>query len=314
MLTFDSRMRNSTSDQVLRVEISGDGGLGWKTVFRQTGTNNNYVNRQISLAPWAGKRIRIRFRYGIAEELLSYSYYSGTSASVGFLVDNISLTGVSRLVDCDSVDLANTTSFSFGTSVQGTYFLSARARVWGGYPGFDDAVAHRLDVIDTTDTDDDGVIDFFDNCPLIDNFDQADFDGDGDGDVCDIDDDNDGVDDVQDDFPFNAAASVDNDLDGMPDTFHETCGNACQSTSGLVEDGDDDNDNVDDGLDNCPFDANPDQANNDSDPLGNACDPDSDNDGVEDGLDINPLNPRICGDSDVDNCDDCAVGRDRAGV
>lgn len=53
------------------------------------------------------------------------------------------------------------------------------------------------------DTDGDGVIDGVDNCPLDANPDQADFDGDGQGDVCDADDDNDNVLDFEDPYPFD---------------------------------------------------------------------------------------------------------------
>jgi hypothetical protein len=42
-------------------------------------------------------------------------------------------------------------------------------------------------------------------------------------------------------------------------------------------------------------------------------DPDDDNDGVVDGSDPAPLDPDVCGDSDADTCDDCAVGTDDFG-
>jgi len=44
-----------------------------------------------------------------------------------------------------------------------------------------------------------------------------------------------------------------------------------------------------------------------------AADPDLDNDGVPDVSDPEPHNPDICGDSDGDTCDDCAIGTDDFG-
>jgi beta-glucanase (GH16 family) len=52
---------------------------------------------------------------------------------------------------------------------------------------------NRITIAEPPDGDADGVPDRTDNCPLIPNSDQADNDGDGEGDVCDTDDDDDGV-------------------------------------------------------------------------------------------------------------------------
>jgi hypothetical protein len=90
------------------------------------------------------------------------------------------------------------------------------------------------------------------------NSDQATNDGDAQGDVCDPDDDNDGVLDGADNCPFASNGDqLDTDGDGL--------GNAC--------DADDDNDGVLDGADNCPLVGNFDQADFDRDGRGDVCDP-----------------------------------------
>ena len=120
--------------------------------------------------------------------------------------------------------------------------------------------------VDTTDTDGDGILDKVDNCIAIKNEDQANFDGDDLGDLCDGDDDNDGVPDLQDAYPL--------DPDRTETVFVDT-----------------DGDGIDDESDNCPATQNADQANFDGDEEGDSCDPDDDNDGVADDLDFAPLDP-----------------------
>ena len=160
------------------------------------------------------------------------------------------------------------------------------------------------------DADGDGVADANDNCPTTTNADQADFDHDGIGDVCDPDDDNDGAPDASDNCPLIAnsdqadtdrdglgnACDPDDDNDGMPDAT-DNCSLTANSDQadndrdglGNACDPDDDNDGVADSSDNCPFIANPSQANNDHDGAGDVCDPDDDNDGVTDANDNCPL-------------------------
>jgi Leucine-rich repeat (LRR) protein len=74
--------------------------------------------------------------------------------------------------------------------------------------------------------------------------------------TCAEDSDNDGIEDSMDAFPTNASASVDTDLDGMPDSFHENCDEACVTSSGLTLDLDDDNDGILDSDDQYPLEKN----------------------------------------------------------
>jgi hypothetical protein len=118
----------------------------------------------------------------------------------------------------------------------------------------------------SADTDVDGVPDGTDNCKTIANANQADYDGDGIGDVCDPDVDGDGA--------LNA-----NDLCPMTAVGAAADSSGC-SKAQVDFDGDDwCNPNAPSGgpvpcqpTDNCPNVANPDQLNGDGDEFGDACD------------------------------------------
>jgi Zn-dependent metalloprotease len=112
------------------------------------------------------------------------------------------------------------------------------------------------------DLDGDGVPNLTDNCLHDYNPDQHDLDYDGQGKVCDPNEDedfdDDGVLNADDNCAFDANAN-------QVDVDHDGDGDAC--------DPDTDSDGISNDDDNCPFTANADQANADGDGAGDVCDP-----------------------------------------
>ncbi len=149
------------------------------------------------------------------------------------------------------------------------------------------------------DADDDMVVDGEDNCPDVSNPGQTDTDGDGEGDACDDDDDNDNVPDTADNCPLTPNSDQ-ADRDG------DGKGDVCD---------DDDGDGIFDNEDNCPETSNPNQSDLDMDGIGDACDTDRDGDGVENGSDNCPDTPNA-GQQDIDEdgtgdaCDPDTTRRD----
>lgn len=126
------------------------------------------------------------------------------------------------------------------------------------------------------DTDEDGVPDVIDNCPVDSNGDQEDLDADGIGDVCDDDTDGDGIPDdddfIEDSSGVRTDLSRDSDNDGVDN----------------ADDDDADGDGIPDSVDRWLLDT-------DNDRVKNKFDTDSDGDGYSDAVerngDTNPFDP-----------------------
>ena len=158
------------------------------------------------------------------------------------------------------------------------------------------------DVCDDDD-DNDGILDGPDNCLLNFNPGQEDFDGDGQGNACDLDADNDNHNSFEfggdDCFPLDPAA------------WEGLCAGASKpKPSGSNQVPDSDGDGIVDTDDNCPNIANSGQVDTDGDGTGNVCDvcpDDTSNDTDNDGICAGPgfSAPKI---GDNDNCPNDANG------
>jgi YD repeat-containing protein len=204
----------------------------------------------------------------------------------------------------------------------GTYTVTPSSALFTFDPASRVIVVSGADVVGqdfvatALDTDSDTVPDFIDNCPLDWNPDQADSDGDGLGDVCDVLGTISGaVVDEESSLPVEGAyvfawaagvggsgthtdSSGDYAISGLEDGTYQVSADkqgyltkyydsTVPVTSGQEVDGidfalapDQDGDGVPNGQDNCPGVANPTQADADGDGQGDVCDDDVDGDGI----------------------------------
>jgi hypothetical protein len=147
------------------------------------------------------------------------------------------------------------------------YYLVTKESASGEGPlGFSSDGTPRPAPLPCVDSDGDRIADVIDNCPDYPNAKQLDTDFDSIGDVCDDDDDNDGLADYDEYILGTSRVDWDTDGDGLGD------GDEVYRWGSDPLSTDTDGDGFDDGDDNCPVFANPTQADLDSDGVGDICD------------------------------------------
>lgn len=135
-LQFASRLGLASPAQLALVEASLDEGASWVSLFQQAGQQSgttssfgetSFSAKTVSLAPYAGRALRLRWRYAFS----SGSFYPQASAGIGWYVDDITLSGVDTMATAGTpVDIASP-AFSFTATSAGTVLLQARAGMFG---------------------------------------------------------------------------------------------------------------------------------------------------------------------------------------
>ena len=137
-MTFRSRLRFATENQMAKVQVTTDGGLNWVDVYSQPGATPSgqssvpgeasFPLRTGSLAAFVGKHIQMRFNY----EVQGGEFFPGTDANLGWYVDDVAF---SQVLDASGgVVTAVTqgqTGFQFTAAQAGVHLLSVRPIISG---------------------------------------------------------------------------------------------------------------------------------------------------------------------------------------
>lgn len=149
-LSFRSRLRLATGDQIARVLVSTDNGLSWQPVYTQAGTGGagegSFQLRNVSLVAFEGKEIRLRFDYVFA----GGSVFTGTQDDRGWFIDEITFTNLRDVTTGAQIFpiAGGETEATFTPSSLGNFLLAVRPvisdRDWPFGPAFQATVVENL--------------------------------------------------------------------------------------------------------------------------------------------------------------------------
>jgi hypothetical protein len=150
-LSFLSHLGWATTNEVARVQISTNGGTNWEDIFMQPGTGSSghttFSAQTLSLSNCAGQITSVRFDYDITVAP-NRPYASGTSASVGWCLEDIVITNASQLINF-ATNATVSTDFDFVPAQTGNWVLEARGVIFNQF-GLDWSPAAQLTVVTNT--------------------------------------------------------------------------------------------------------------------------------------------------------------------
>src|SRR5665213_468136 len=144
-LSFQSLLGYATTTEVARVQISTNAGGAWVDIYTQTGSGTSgqsaFAAHSLPLGNCAGQLTYVRFDY----DYTGGSYYSQTSANVGWCLENIVLTNTSQLINL-ATNATVSTNFNFVPAQTGNWVLEAQPVIFKQF-GLDWSPAAPLTVV-----------------------------------------------------------------------------------------------------------------------------------------------------------------------
>jgi hypothetical protein len=125
-LEWSSRLGWATASQVARVQVTTNGGFSWQDLWSRIGTGDEgqvaFERAAVSLAPFAGREILLRFHY----DHQGGSYFNQIVDGVGWYFDDVRVSGCEQWVETQVMP-AEGLGFTFTPALPAEYSLRVRA-------------------------------------------------------------------------------------------------------------------------------------------------------------------------------------------
>jgi uncharacterized protein YkwD len=140
-LQYKSRRGLSTNNQIAAVDVSTDGGVSWQSIYRnEVGSQRElfFSENSVSLAPWQGRLVRLRFKYTFECDS-SCTFYPYAEGRGHWDIDDIRLSGVEK-VSVAALSTPQTGPQIAFTPIQaGRQILQSRAGMYGEFSSWGSA-------------------------------------------------------------------------------------------------------------------------------------------------------------------------------